>query len=146
MPFHHHHAWRPAVGREQWRRRDVPFYASRSPRRGMTSRPPTVFVVDDEPSARRGVERLLRSAGLTAEAFASARDFLERYYRNAAGCLILDLAMPGFDGLRMQQPLPARGSVLPTIFLTGHGDIPSSVQAMKRGAADFLTKPVSGDE
>ena len=112
----------------------------------MTSGAPTVFVVDDDPSVRRGVERLLRSAGLAAESFASARDFLERYDCDAAGCVILDLAMPGFDGLQMQQALADRGSALPIIFLTGHGDIPSSVKAMKRGAVDFLTKPVSGDD
>ena len=112
----------------------------------MTSRPATVFVVDDDPSVRRGVERLLRSAGLTIEAFGSASEFLERYDRDATGCVILDLAMPGFDGLQLQQALAERGSALPIIFLTGHGDIPSSVQAMKRGAVDFLTKPVSGDE
>jgi len=112
----------------------------------MTSSAPTVFVVDDDPSVRRGVERLLRSAGLAAEAFASARDFLERYDSDAVGCVILDLAMPGFDGLQMQQVLADRGSALPIIFLTGHGDIPSSVRAMKRGAVDFLTKPVNGDD
>ena len=112
----------------------------------MTSRPATVFVVDDDPSVRRGVERLLRSAGLTIEVFGSASEFLDRYDRDATGCVILDLAMPGFDGLQMQQALAERGSALPIIFLTGHGDIPSSVQAMKRGAVDFLTKPVSGDE
>jgi FixJ family two-component response regulator len=112
----------------------------------MTHRPATVFVVDDDPSVRRGVQRLLRSAGLTAEAFASAADFLERYDRYAAGCVILDLAMPGFDGLQMQQALADRGSVLPIIFLSGHGDVPTSVHAMKRGAVDFLTKPVSDDE
>jgi FixJ family two-component response regulator len=111
----------------------------------MTSGVPTVFVVDDDPSVRRGVERLLRSAGLATEVFGSAPDFLERYDGDAAGCVILDLAMPGFDGLQMQQALADRGSALPIIFLTGHGDIPSSVQAMKRGAVDFLTKPVRDD-
>jgi FixJ family two-component response regulator len=112
----------------------------------MTGGAPTVFVVDDDPSVRRGVERLLRSAGLAAESFASAHDFLERYDCDAAGCVILDLAMPGFDGLQMQQVLADRGSALPIIFLTGHGDIPSGVRAMKRGAVDFLTKPVNGDD
>jgi FixJ family two-component response regulator len=103
-------------------------------------------VVDDDPSVRKGVTRLLRSAGLAAEAFTSAHDFLERYDRDAAGCVILDLAMPGLDGLQMQQALADRGSVLPIIFLTGHGDIPTTVRAMKGGAVDFLTKPVSDDE
>ena len=107
---------------------------------------PTVFVVDDDPSVLKGVKRLLRSAGFTAETFASAQDFLARHDREAAGCVILDLAMPGIDGLRMQQTLTEQGSVLPIIFLTGHGDVPTSVQAMKRGAVDFLTKPVGDDE
>jgi FixJ family two-component response regulator len=112
----------------------------------MTSGTHIVFIVDDDASVLRGVARLLRSAGFTAETFASAGEFLDRYDRNAAGCVILDLAMPGFDGLQMQQALAERGSVLPIIFLTGHGDISTSVQAMKGGAVDFLTKPVSDDE
>ena len=112
----------------------------------MTGDTPIVFVVDDDASVLRGVKRLLRSAGFTGETFASAREFLERYDSNAVGCVILDLAMPGFDGLQMQQALADRGSVLPIIFLTGHGDIPTSVRAMKGGAVDFLTKPVSDDE
>ena len=112
----------------------------------MTSGTSIVFVVDDDASVRRGVTRLLRSAGFTAAAFASAPEFLERYDRDIAGCVILDLAMPGFDGLQMQKALTDRGSALPVIFLTGHGDIPTSVQAMKGGAVDFLTKPVTDDE
>jgi len=112
----------------------------------MTGDTPIVFVVDDDASVLRGIKRLLRSAGFTGETFASAREFLERYDSNAVGCVILDLAMPDFDGLQMQQALAERGSVLPIIFLTGHGDIPTSVQAMKSGAVDFLTKPVSDDE
>jgi FixJ family two-component response regulator len=112
----------------------------------MTSGTPIVFVVDDDASVRRGVQRLLRSAGFTAATFVSAPEFLERYDRDVTGCVILDLAMPGFDGLQMQKALADRGSVLPVIFLTGHGDIPTSVQAMKGGAVDFLTKPVTDDE
>jgi FixJ family two-component response regulator len=112
----------------------------------MTRGTPIVFVVDDDASVLRGVKRLLRSAGFTAETFASAPEFLERHDRNAAGCVILDLAMPGFDGLQMQKALTDQGSVLPIIFLTGHGDIPTSVQAMKAGAVDFLTKPATDDE
>ena len=107
----------------------------------MSSGTPIVFVVDDDASVLRGLKRLLRSAGFTAETFASAPEFLELYDRNAAGCVILDLAMPAFDGLQMQKALADRGSVLPIIFLTGHGDIATSVQAMKGGAIDFLPKP-----
>lgn len=112
----------------------------------MSGGTPIVFVVDDDASVLRGLKRLLRSAGFTAETFASAPEFLERYDRNAVGCVILDLAMPGFDGLQMQKALTDRGSVLPIIFLTGHGDIATSVQAMKGGAVDFLTKPVTDEE
>lgn len=106
---------------------------------------PTVFVVDDDRSVLTGVLRLLRSAGLAAEGFVSPDAFLESFDRDTTGCLILDLAMPGFDGLRLQQVLAEHGSVIPIIFLTGHGDIPATVQAMKRGAVDFLTKPVSDE-
>jgi FixJ family two-component response regulator len=112
----------------------------------MMDKPATVFVVDDDPSVLKGVQRLLRSAGFTAEVFASPQEFLERHDRDASGCVILDLAMPELDGLQIQQALTDLGSVLPIIFLTGHGDIPTSVHAMKRGAVDFLTKPVSDDE
>ena len=112
----------------------------------MTSGTAIVFIVDDDVSVLKGVKRLLRSAGFAAETFASAREFLEQYDRNVAGCVILDLAMPGFDGLQMQQALADRDSVLPIIFLTGRGDIPTSVRAMKGGAVDFLTKPASDDE
>lgn len=112
----------------------------------MSSGTPVVFVVDDDASVQRGLKRLLRSAGFTAETFASAPDFLERHDRNVPGCVILDLAMPGFDGLQMQKALTDQGSVLPIIFLTGHGDIATSVRAMKGGAVDFLTKPVTDDD
>jgi FixJ family two-component response regulator len=112
----------------------------------MSCTEPTVFVVDDDTSVLRSLKRLLVAAGLNVAAFASPREFLERYDPNLAGCLVLDLAMPGLNGLELQQMLAARGSRLPIIFLTGHGDIPTSVQAMKRGAVDFLTKPVDDDE
>ncbi len=112
----------------------------------MTSGTATVFVVDDDPSVRKGVCRLLRSTGLRAEAFSSAHDFLERHDRDVTGCVILDLAMPGLDGLAMQQALTDCGSVLPIVFLSGRGDVPTTVQAMKQGAMDFLTKPVSDEE
>jgi FixJ family two-component response regulator len=107
---------------------------------------PAVFVVDDDPSVRKGVQRLLRSAGWAVEGFDSALEFLERHDHDAVGCVILDLAMPGFDGLQMQQALANRRSVLSIVFLTGHGDVPSSVQAMKAGAVDFLSKPVGEEQ
>ena len=102
----------------------------------------TVFVVDDELSVRRSLSRLLRFAGLNVATFASAQAFLEHHDPNVPGCLVLDLAMPGLNGLELQEALAARGRLLPIIFLTGRGDLPSGVRAMKRGALDFLSKPV----
>ena len=102
----------------------------------------TVYVVDDDPDVLKAIERLLQSDGLNVATFASPRQFLERFDRNAAGCLVLDLALPGLSGLELQRVLEQQASFLPIVFLTGRGDIPTSVQAMKHGAADFLTKPV----
>ena len=108
----------------------------------MTDRTTTVFAVDDDPSVLKGIERLLRFAGFKAEVYATAQAFLDGYRHDVTGCVILDLAMPGLDGLQLQQRLLESAAVLPIIFLTGHGDISTSVWAMKHGAADFLTKPV----
>jgi FixJ family two-component response regulator len=99
-------------------------------------------VVDDDPEVLKAIERLLESTGLSVSTFSSPQQFLERYDRNAPGCLVLDLALPGLSGLDVQRLLEQQGSVLPIVFLTGRGDIATSVQAMKRGAADFLTKPI----
>jgi FixJ family two-component response regulator len=107
---------------------------------------PTVFVVDDDPAVLKSLSRLLRSARLDVTTFSSPREFLERHDPRAPGCLVLDVAMPGLNGLELQEALTAMGSELPIIFLTGHGDIPMSVQAMKRGALDFLTKPVNDED
>ena len=104
---------------------------------------PTVFVVDDDAAIRKAVSRLLRSAGIAVTVFESPREFLAQYDPNTPGCLVLDLAMPGFNGLQLQTVLGERGSILPIIFLSGHGDVSKSVQAMKGGAFDFLTKPVN---
>ena len=103
---------------------------------------PTVFVVDDAAAIRKAVSRLLRSAGIAVAVFESPTEFLAQYDPNTPGCLVLDLEMPGFNGLQLQTALGEKGSVLPIIFLTGHGDVSKSVQAMKHGAFDFLTKPV----
>jgi FixJ family two-component response regulator len=108
--------------------------------------PATVFVVDDDPAVLKSLSRLLRSAGLAVATFSSPRDFLDRHDPNTSGCLVLDMAMPGLNGLELQQALMARGHELAIIFLTGHGDIPMSVKAMKQGAVDFLTKPVDDDD
>ena len=105
-----------------------------------------VFVVDDDPAVLKSLSRLLRSARLDVATFSSPREFLERHDPSAPGCCVLDVAMPGLNGLELQEALTAKGSELPIIFLTGHGDIPMSVQAMKRGALDFLTKPVHDED
>jgi FixJ family two-component response regulator len=102
---------------------------------------PTVFVVDDDPSVRRGLERLLRSAGYRAETFASAREFLQRGDPEGGGCLVLDVRMPGQSGLELHEVLATAGVSLPVIFITGHGDIPMAVRAIQSGAVDFLPKP-----
>src|SRR5213080_2563706 len=100
-----------------------------------------VFVVDDDSSVRDALRRLLTSVGLTVEVFSSARDFLTAPRRDVPGCLVLDVRLPGLSGLDLQQELAATQAPLPIIFLTGHGDIPMSVRAMKAGAVEFLTKP-----
>jgi len=102
----------------------------------------TVFLVDDEPDVLKALSRVLLAEGWSVETFASAEDFLERDDRGKDGCLVLDVTMPGLDGLGLQRRLSEIGNSLPIVFLTGHGDIPMSVRALKAGAADFLTKPV----
>jgi FixJ family two-component response regulator len=102
---------------------------------------PTVFVVDDEPSVRKSLGRLLKAAGYRVEAFASAQEFLQRDRADGIGCLLLDVMMPDLNGLELQQVLAASRQNLPIIFITGHGDVPTSVRAMKAGATDFLSKP-----
>jgi FixJ family two-component response regulator len=107
-----------------------------------TIKGPVVYVVDDDASVRRALVRLLKSAGHGVESFASAMEFAARERSDQLGCLILDVRMDGIDGMTFQRQLAANGCVLPVIFLTGHGDIPMSVEAMKCGAEDFLIKPV----
>ena len=106
----------------------------------------TVFVVDDEPSVLKAIARLLRSSGFNVETFRSPQEFLDGYDPNTTGCLVLDVAMPGLSGLDLQEALSLKAIELPIIFLTARGDIPMSVQAMKRGAVDFLQKPVNDEE
>src|SRR5216110_3453597 len=103
---------------------------------------PTVFVVDDDAAVRKAVSRLLRSAGIAVAVFASPREFLAQYDPDMPGCLVLDLAMPDINGLQLQTTLGKKGCTLPIIFLTGHGDVSKSVQAMKQGAFDFFSKLV----
>jgi len=101
----------------------------------------TVFVVDDDPSMRRSLESLLRSVGHEVRLFSSAPEFMQTARADAAGCLVLDVRLPGMSGLAFQQELNKSGISLPIIFVTGHGDVPMSVRAMKAGAVEFLTKP-----
>ena len=100
-----------------------------------------IAVVDDDPSVREGLQSLIRSAGWRAETFASAQEFLARPNIDAPGCLILDLQLPGLSGLDLQRRMAEVDLEIPIVFLTGHGNIPASVQAMKAGAVEFLTKP-----
>jgi FixJ family two-component response regulator len=107
---------------------------------------PIVFVIDDDRAIRDGLESLIRSIGLRVATFASSADFLKMPRPNAPMCLVLDVRMPGQSGLDLQTQLRASGIHIPTIFITGHGDIPMTVRAMKEGAMEFLTKPVRGQE
>ena len=102
---------------------------------------PTVFVVDDDPSVRESLGGLFRSVKLRVELFSSAQDFLKHQRPDVPACLVLDVRLPGLSGLELQQELGVHGSAIPIIFITGHGDIPMSVRAMKQGAVEFLTKP-----
>ena len=102
---------------------------------------PTVFVIDDDKAVRLAIKNVLESVGLRAEPFASPREFLKSERADAPGCLVLDVRVPGASGLDFQNELAAAKVEIPIIFITGHGDIPMSVQAMKAGAVDFLTKP-----
>jgi FixJ family two-component response regulator len=107
----------------------------------MSAREPVVFVIDDDRSVRESLRNLLSSVGLAVEVFASAQEFLSARRPDAPGCLVLDIRLPGLSGLDLQQELARRGATLPIVFITGHGDIPMSVRAMKAGAIEFLTKP-----
>jgi FixJ family two-component response regulator len=102
----------------------------------------TIFLVDDDPGVLKALSRVLREEGWDVECFGSADTFLASAERHAQGCLVLDVSMPGLDGLALQQRLAAEGQTLPIVFVTGLGDIPMSVKAIKAGASDFLTKPV----
>jgi FixJ family two-component response regulator len=112
----------------------------------MGSGEPIVFVVDDEAAARSAMESLLHSVGLRVETFGSASEFLQREEADVPCCLVLDVRLPGMSGIELQRKLTSIGANIPIIFITGHGDIPMSVEAMKAGAMEFLTKPFRGQE
>jgi two-component system response regulator FixJ len=107
------------------------------------NRTPTelVMIVDDDEAVRASLKLLLQSVGLASRSFASANEFLAAYDPQQAGCLVLDVRMPGMSGLELQEELNVRGAILPVIFITGHGDVPMAVEAMQQGAFDFLQKP-----
>jgi two-component system response regulator FixJ len=101
----------------------------------------TIFIVDDDAAVRDALKLLLRSVGQAVETFGSAQEFLDAYSEDRAGCLVLDIRMPGMSGLELQQKLNEKHSILPIIFITGHGDVPMAVEAMQAGAVDFIQKP-----
>ena len=107
----------------------------------LTSETPIVYVVDDDASVRESLSSLMRSAGVAVEVFASPFDFLPKEKLGDLSCLVLDVRMPGLDGLALQQRMTTLGVEIPIIFITGHGDVPVAVRAMKAGAIDFLNKP-----
>ena len=112
----------------------------------MTSAPFVIFLVDDDPGVLKALSRMLSKKGFEVQAFSSAAEFLARHDRSVPGCAIFDVSMPDLDGIELQETLRARESERPVIFITGVGDIPTSVQAMKAGAVDFLTKPVKSQQ
>jgi FixJ family two-component response regulator len=112
----------------------------------MSNTTPTVFVVDDDPSVERALGRLFTSVGIAVKTFSSAQALLSYRLPPQPGCLVTDVRMPGLSGLELQGALATSGVDLPIVFITGHGDIPMSVRAMKAGAVDFLTKPVCEQE
>jgi two-component system, LuxR family, response regulator FixJ len=112
------------------------------------AQPPSslVLVVDDDEAVRGSLKLLLKSAGLTARAYTSAAEFLAAHDDGQPGCLLLDIRMPGMSGLELQDELNRRGAIIPVIFITGHGDVPMAVEAMRRGAMDFLQKPFRDED
>ena len=122
------------------------FARATSPSSGRFENSPTVYVIDDDTDVRVSMQELLNSAGFRCECFASAEDFLRASRSDAAGCIILDISLPGINGLEFQQQLGRAGLRIPIIFLTGHGDIPTTVSAMKSGAVEFFTKPFDDEQ
>jgi FixJ family two-component response regulator len=107
----------------------------------MSRSTPTVFVIDDDVEVRMSIQGLLKSAGLSSESFGTAEEFMRNKVLDGPSCLVLDVSLPGVDGLELQRELADGGVLIPIIFITGHGDIPMTVKAIKSGAVEFLTKP-----
>jgi two-component system, LuxR family, response regulator FixJ len=112
----------------------------------MKERPATVFVIDDDEAVRTSLRLLLKSVGLPVETYGSAQEFLDQFDGDRAGCLVLDIRMPGMSGLDLQQKLNSVHSITPIVFITGHGDVPMAVEAMQAGAVDFIQKPFRDQE
>src|SRR5262245_20877184 len=112
----------------------------------MSDSQPVVFLVDDDPSVRKSVSRLIQSAGYAVESFSNPQEYLNRKPFQGNGCVVLDVKMPSMSGLELQEMLLKSGASLPIIFITGFGDVPSSVRALKKGAVDFLQKPFREEE
>ncbi len=112
----------------------------------MTATNPCVFIVEDDEAVRESLQMMLESVGHRVEAFANADDFLNSYNQDMAGCIILDVRMPGMNGMELQRKLNELNSILPIIFVTGHGDVPMAVEAMQQGAIDFVQKPYREQE
>lgn len=107
---------------------------------------PVVFVVDDDPSVREALSSLIRSVGLRVETYSSAREFFDKHQIDSPACLVLDVRLPDLNGLTLQSDLAEASNAIPIIFITGHGDVPTSVRAMKAGAMEFLTKPFQDED
>ena len=107
----------------------------------MKEKPATVFVVDDDDAVRTSLRLLLKSVGLPVETFGAAQEFIDTFDAERAGCLVLDIRMPGMSGLELQQRLNEMHAIIPIVFITGHGDVPMAVEAMQHGAVDFIQKP-----
>ena len=110
----------------------------------MTQSEPTVFIVDDDPSVLEGLRVLMKSVKLNVETYSSAQEFLDSYNPDRPGCLLIDMRMPGISGLELQEILHSRNILIPTIIITGYGEVMDAVQAMKKGAIDFIEKPFKG--
>jgi len=112
----------------------------------MSDKNQTVYVVEDDEAVRDSLQLMLRSAGLSVATYGNANDFLDDWNESMAGCIVLDIRMPGMDGMELQKHLNERHSLLPIIFVTGHGDVPMAVEAMKHGAVEFIQKPYREEE
>jgi FixJ family two-component response regulator len=112
----------------------------------MTSKPQTVYIIDDEQDVRDALQMLLKSIGLTVETYPSASDFFEQYQMDWPGCILVDIRMPGMSGIELQRKLNAMGAPIPVILISGHADVPTAVRVIQEGALDLLEKPINEQE